>query len=96
MSETPFIFDRQDNLIRVFMLPETVSGDFCFGGGHPTNFQMVDWFRPTETPKDHWEKGAIQAYIRQKKYYRPDRNYICLCRTGEAFLVDEPQENQNA
>ena len=25
------------------MLPENFSNDYCFGGGHPTNFQMVDW-----------------------------------------------------
>lgn len=38
--------DRWNNFCRVFMLPEKFSSNFCFGGGIPTNFQMVDWFNP--------------------------------------------------
>jgi hypothetical protein len=38
--------DGWNNFCRVFELPEEFSSEFCFGGGHPTNFQMVDWFYP--------------------------------------------------
>ena len=38
--------DGWNNFCRVFELPERFSSAFCFGGGIPTNFQMVDWFNP--------------------------------------------------
>lgn len=38
--------DGWNNFCRVFELPTEFSSDFCFGGGVPTNFQMVDWFNP--------------------------------------------------
>ena len=38
--------DSWNNFCRVFMLPEEYPEDFCFNGGHPVNFQMVDWFNP--------------------------------------------------
>lgn len=38
--------DGWNNFCRVFELPERFPSDFCFGGGIPVNFQMVDWFNP--------------------------------------------------
>ena len=38
--------DGWNNFCRVFLLPEEYPNDYCFGGGHPVNFQMVDWFNP--------------------------------------------------
>lgn len=38
--------DGWNNFCRVFELPENFPGNYCFGEGHPVNFQMVDWFNP--------------------------------------------------
>lgn len=35
-----------NNFCRVFELPQKFPTDYCFGGGIPVNFQMVDWFNP--------------------------------------------------
>ena len=43
-----YTIDIWNNFCRVFMLPEKYCNDFCFNGGHPTNFQMIDWFCPTD------------------------------------------------
>ena len=38
--------DGWNNFCRVFELPDVFSSDYCFHGGIPTNFQMMDWFCP--------------------------------------------------
>jgi len=35
-----------NNFCRVFELPAEFSNGYCFGGGIPTLFKMVDWFNP--------------------------------------------------
>lgn len=85
----PFVFDDKDNLIRIFRLPLLISSDFCFGGGIPTTFEMVDWFRPSDAMRD-WKPDDVREFIRTKVYYRSDRNYLAMCRTGECFLIDPP------
>lgn len=61
--------DGWNNFCRVFELPLDYPRDFCFGGGHPVNFQMVDWFNPVSgigqpaVSKDVWQKevGEIEV-----------------------------------
>ena len=61
--------DRWNNFCRVFELPADFSGEFCFGPGVPTNFQMVDWFEPVPNlaraavSKDVWREkvGEIET-----------------------------------
>lgn len=63
--------DGWNNFCRVFELPIKYSSEFCFGGGIPTNFQMVDWFNPVQglsTPaisKENWLKkyGKVESKI---------------------------------
>ncbi len=43
---TRYKVDGWNNFCRVFELPEQFSNEFCFGGGTPTTFIMVDWFHP--------------------------------------------------
>ena len=43
---TRYKVDGWNNFCRVFELPEQFSSDYCFGGGIPTTFTMVDWFHP--------------------------------------------------
>ncbi len=38
--------DGWNNFCRVFELPEKYPKDYCFNGGYPVSFQMVDWFNP--------------------------------------------------
>lgn len=64
-----FEVDGWNNIHRVFELPEKFSGEFCFGGGIPTNIQMVDWFNTfcdlpqPAVPKKVWIKkfGSIDV-----------------------------------
>ena len=38
--------DGWNNFCRVFEVPSEFPKGFCFGGGKPTSFKMVDWFNP--------------------------------------------------
>lgn len=38
--------DGWNNFCRVFELPLNFPSDFCFNGGIPVQFKMVDWFNP--------------------------------------------------
>jgi len=44
--KTEYTVDGWNNFCRVFEIPEKFSSEYCFGGGQPTIFQMVDWFNP--------------------------------------------------
>jgi hypothetical protein len=41
-----YLVDGWNNFCRVFEIPDEYPSGFCFGGGKPVNFQMVDWFNP--------------------------------------------------
>lgn len=60
--------DMWNNFCRIFELPQKFSSEYCFDGGIPTNFQMVDWFNPVNmgqpgVSKEVWEKevGPIET-----------------------------------
>ena len=61
--------DGWNNFCRVFELPNEYPKDFCFGGGIPVMFKMVDWFNPVEevtiagVTKEVWRKkvGEIEG-----------------------------------
>ncbi len=76
------IFSQVDtNMCFVFEVPLKTAKDFCFGGGHPTNFQMVDWFGEEE-----YDAEALQRFLEKKKYIRKNRWYLVLTNFGEAFV----------
>lgn len=60
--------DGWNNFCRVFELPDEYPEGYCFDGGHPVNFQLVDWFNPVAdvrmaaVSKEVWvqEVGEIQ------------------------------------
>lgn len=64
-----YTVDGWNNFCRVFELPESYPEGFCFDGGHPVNFQLVDWFNPViglEVPavsKEVWKEkiGDIET-----------------------------------
>jgi len=92
MKTTAFCFDQTDNLIRIFLLPTTVSAEFCSPVAPTVEFILVDWFRPSPGVNDPWDIEVIRDFVRKKIYYRPTRNYLAMCRTGECFLIDPPKK----
>ncbi len=91
------------NFLRIFQLPDSFPEDFCFAGGRPSTFTLVDWFNafPQE---DFWgdktkefdsadEKyrlhiEKLKEYIKGKKYYHPEYTYMVLTDYGDVFLVN--------
>lgn len=47
-----FVVTEMNNFARVFRLPSGYPEGFCFGGGYPVNFQLVDWLNPVPTLTD--------------------------------------------
>ena len=89
-----------NNFIRIFRIPNQFPSDFCFGGGHPVNFQIVDWFNPipqeelwsgktkTLSEKELEEyRGSIREFIKVKNYYDPEFKFLALCDYGDVFLI---------
>jgi hypothetical protein len=66
-----YTVDGWNNFCRIFEVPKKFSNEFCFNGGIPTNFQMVDWFYPVEdicqptVSKEVWKEqvGPIETQI---------------------------------
>ena len=83
-----------NNFCRVFELPKIFSEEFCFNGGIPTTFLMVDWFNPWPVDDNFemmdisWEKVKvmIKEMLLQKKYVKIDRIYLVITDFGESFM----------
>ena len=81
----------------IFRIPE-LSTDFCFGGGIPHNFKMLDWFDDapnSEIDSDWWNfpqvgsdewKQAIADSLKIKRYFNRDHDYLVLHR-DHTFIV---------
>ncbi len=91
---------QENNFIRIFRIPNEFPSDFCFGGDHPVNFQMLDWFNPISQeelwsgkPKELTDKEleeyreAIREFIKVKNYYDPDFKFLALSAYGDVFLI---------
>jgi len=92
------------NFLRVFRLPEKFPSDFCFGDGHPTNFQLVDWFNPFDqleltninsnkefnSASYEYQKHIekLRTFIKEKKYFNSAYTYMVLTDYGDVFLVN--------
>ena len=69
MEKRVYTVDGWNNFCRVFEIPEKFSNQYCFGGGIPTTFKMVDWFNPVsglDSPavtKEVWREkvGKIES-----------------------------------
>lgn len=48
----------------VFRMPEAFPNEYCFGGGVPVNFQMVDWFGGPES----LTRDDLNSFVRNKRY----------------------------
>lgn len=91
---------ERNNLMRIFRIPKEFPSGFCFGGGHPVNFQIVDRFNPipqeelwsgktkTLNGKELEEyRGAIREFIKVKNYYNPEFKFLALSNYGDVFLI---------
>jgi len=91
--------DGWNNFCRVFELPKNFSSDYCFNGGHATNFQMVDWFNPVmgigqpAVSKEVWKKevGEIEFVEIDETEFKEkalpwikEKNYI---KPGREYLI---------
>ncbi|MDD5531121.1 MAG: hypothetical protein PHX21_13970 [bacterium] len=80
--------DGWNNFCRVFELPEEFSSEFCFNGGIPTNFLMVDWFNPIgglpqpAVSKKEWKEKVGEIEVKEIEH-----DYICTELTY--FLLDK-------
>ena len=93
------IINPNQNFCRVFQLPEQFPSDYCFGGGIPVTFVMVDWFNPM--PQDlfygdkqvtlqQWEeehKQPLIEFISKKEYIQKDKTYIVFTSFCDAFYI---------
>lgn len=96
------IITQNSNFMRIFQLPPTLPTDFCFSGGIPCEFVMVDWFNPYSTTEvkpnsyvevtPELEKKLVESlrkFIKGKVYYKPNRKYIAISDFGLAFTIQE-------
>lgn len=90
MSE--FKINQMNNFMRIFRLPTDFPSDYCFSGGHPVEFQLVDWFNPIEPDtlkkvdlSKHRE--MIREFVRGKVYFDPSVKYLAIADYGDAFLI---------
>jgi hypothetical protein len=88
------------NFLRLFEMPQNFPSGFCFGGGYPVRFQMIDWFGPIDQMK-FWENKSIEMsldevethheqirkFIKEKLYYKPECKYLAITDYGDAFMI---------
>lgn len=88
------VINSNNNLIRIFVLPEKYPSAYCFGGGHEVIFTMVDWFNPYPTmslpPIPGTEDTEDDISIKFKKL-KP----LYACPNGEIELTMELRETLN-
>ena len=88
---------NRNNFCRVFELPDEYSGEFCFGGGIPIVFKMVDWFNPipvedmVEGPIKTWKEYVplLKKRLRQKNYVEPGKKFILITDFNESLVFWE-------
>ena len=82
--------DNETNFCRVFKLPENYPSQFCFGGGIPVEFKMVDWFNPVRRDKDEISLEELQEnlipFLKDKNYIEEKAIYLVLCDFGASFI----------
>ncbi len=91
------------NFVRIFRLPNKFPSDYCFSGGHPTMFVLVDWFNPFGQ-EDFWEDKTkefdgndieylkhieeFKDFIKAKKYFNSNFTFMALTDYGDAFVIN--------
>jgi len=83
-----------NNFCRIFELPLDYPEGFCFGGGRPVQFSMVDWFNPI--PDEDISGGKIKGwdeyvpmlidFLKDKMYVREGFKYLFVSNFDKAFI----------
>lgn len=91
--------DGWNNFCRVFELPARFSSEFCFGGGIPTNFQMIDWLNPVPdigqpaVSKEVWRKKVGEIKVKEidhdelRGFLVPWLKMKQYIKQGETYIV---------
>lgn len=84
-----------NNFCRVFELPSDYPNQFCFNGGHPVAFKMVDWFQPipdikTQKPFSFYIP-LLKNFLKDKLYIKPNTKYLLLTDFDESFIFTKDQ-----
>lgn len=82
-----------NNFMRIFKLPTEYPEDFCFGGGIPVTFQMVDWFSPVpdnmiENFNIEKHRKMIRKFVKEKIYFTTGYKYLAIADYGDTFLIE--------
>lgn len=78
-----YTVDPWNNFCRVFELPTRYPTGYCFNGGKPSSFLMVDWFNPVPDIR--------QSAITKEQYEKAIKEGAPVYRTAE-IDSDELQE----
>ena len=72
MTTKIYKVDSWNNFCRVFKCPKIYSSDFCYTGGIPTTFMMVDWFNPVSHKYLFTPGISKEDWIKRYKVTRED------------------------
>ena len=86
-----------NNFCRVFLLPDKMPDDYCFGTKHGVIFEMVDWFNPIswddirDSKIASWDvyKIQIEKFLKDKWYMVPRRKYLIITDFNESFVFEK-------
>ena len=82
---------HMNNFCRVFKLPDTFPGDYCFGGGQVTTMMMLDWFNPFSNDDimediDEEMQNRLIKFVSAKEYISKGDNILILIGENDNFL----------
>jgi hypothetical protein len=87
----------ETNFCRVFELPNMYPKGFCFQGGKPVSFELVDWFNPIPAEDIHgntvktWGEyvDRLKNSLKTKNYLKPNRKYLLITDFDESFVFEK-------
>jgi hypothetical protein len=91
------MINEMSNFCRVFELPDKYPSGYCFGGGFPVEFKMVDWFNPIPSDDFYdnkikkWEDYVpmIKEFLLKKLYVKSGMKYLVITDFGESFVFEK-------
>ena len=96
-----FKVTQDTNFCRVFELPPNYPEGFCFGGGKPVMFKLVDWFNPVdqqlvgskevtlEGEELEVHRHSLYIFLRDQQYIDPTKCYICITDYGDSLVIQK-------
>lgn len=82
MSGAEF-FDKPQERLHVYRLPDALNAGYCFGGANPIPFLNVDFF---DVPWDI-TSAEIKAFIGKKPYFDPTKRFLVLSTSTHPTLT---------